>query len=476
MACRPRNPVFWKNRVSEIPDVHSIFIRPTMAQTHQELFQKLASLSQTFPNLGTRLSLAAAELKTNGTPPSQSLLQELNAYCQNFAHLRDRGRELAKASPTAGDFSEITSLLDLENLLKASKSSTGDIHQKALTILEGVTAIAHQDDPNFPPLKPVKAKAQELQQAISNSPPGQLHPEAKALAEETHPLAALLTLVEEQQDLDDDRWLALEEKVGPSFGKKLVVAISRGKLKVSKTTLPPSSKPPAAAIKLPSLEELEKPEVPVTPPTQKPTQELPPLIVVPPGGATPTARATQVPDVMILEDPSSSEDQDEPIILPGIELSNTVRGENNAFGQQGEVSVGLKVLVHLQGIGDRSFGAYEYAGTRGQGLRIEAFQINLDPPRNDLSIQYMAHISSIGDTAWLDEGTLTGERGRSFRIEGFAMRLTGGEASKYDVFYTAHIQNMGDSAVYSNGQYCGTRGKFLRVEGLKVWIQQKPNG
>ena len=450
-----------------------------MAQTHQQLFQKLTSLSQTFPNLGTRLSLAAAELKTNGTPPSQSLLQELNAYCQDFAHLRDRGRELAKDSQ-ARDFSEITSLLDLENLLKASTSSTGDIHQKALTILEGVKAIAHQDDPNFPPLKPVKAKAQELQQAISNSPPGQLHPEAKALTEETHPLAALLTLVEQQQDLDDDRWLALEEKVGPSFGKKLIVAISRGKLKANKTILPPSPKPPAPAIKLPSLEELEKPEVSpqVAPPTQKPAQELPPLIVVPPGGATPTARATQAPDVMILEDPSSSDELDEPIILPGIPLSNTssLRGENNAFGQQGGVSVGLKVLVHLQGIGDRSFGAYEYAGTRGQGLRIEAFQINLDPPRNDLSIQYMAHISGIGDTAWLDEGTLAGEQGRSLRIEGFAMRLTGSEASKYEVFYTAHIQNMGDSAVYSNGQYCGTRGKFLRVEGLKVWIQQKVNG
>lgn len=438
-----------------------------MAQTDRQLFQKLTSLSQTFPNLGTRLSLAAAELKTNGTPPSQSLLQELTAYCQDFAHLRDRGLELAKGSQ--GDFSEITSLLDLENLLKASTSSTDDINQKALTILEGVTAIAHQDDPNFPPLQSVKAKALELQQAISNSPPGQVHPEAKALTQETHPLAALLTLVLQQQDLDDDRWLALEEKVGPSFGKKLVVAISRGKLKANKTTLPSSPKPPAPAIKLPSLEELEKPEISpqVTQPIQKPAQELPPLIVVPPGGATPTARATQEPDVMILEDPSSSEELDEVIILPGLQASNP------SAGQQAGVSVGLKVLVHLQGIGDRSFGAYEYAGTRGQGLRIEAFQINLDPPIPDLSIQYMAHISGIGDTAWLDEGTLAGERGRSLRIEGFAMRLTGPEASKYDVFYTAHIQNMGDSAVYSNGQYCGTRGKFLRLEGLKVWIQQK---
>lgn len=447
-----------------------------MAQTYQQLLQQLTSLSRSFPDLGTRLSLAAGELKTTGTPPSQKLLEELTAYCRDFAQLRDRGLELAKASPGAST-KEITSLIELENLLKANTFSTDNIHQQALTILERVGAIAHQDTPNFPPLQSIQAKAQELKQAISNSAPGQVHPEAKLLIEGNHPVAALLTLVEQQEDLDDDQWLALEEKVGASFGKKLVVAISRGKIKLNKTALPTSPKPTAPAIKLPSLEELEKPEVSpgVAPPTQKkPDRELPPLIVVPSGGGSSQVKATQAADVMILEAPASEDNMDEVIILPGLQVSNASgRGENSTFGQQGEVSVGLKVLVHLQGIGDRTFGSYEYAGTRGQGLRVEAFQINLDPPIEGLNLQYMAHLSEIGDTAWLDEGVLAGERGRSLRLEGFAIRLTGQKTAKYDVFYTAHIQNVGDSAVYSNGQYCGTRGKFLRVEGLKVWIQAK---
>ena len=439
-----------------------------MAQTHQQLFQKLTSLSQTFPNLGTRLSLAATELQKTGTPPSSTLLEELTTYCRDFDYLQDRVLELVprtQKNPGERDMS----LQDLENLLKGSASSTDDIRQKALTILDGVGAIAHQDDPNFPPLQSAKAKARELQQAIDSHPPGQLHPEAKALAEGTHPLTALLSLIQQQEELDDDEWLTLEEKVSASFGKKLVVAISRGKLTANKIILPPSPKTAAPTIKLPSLEELERPEVPpqVAPPTQKPAEKLPPLIVVPSGGATSQVKVTQEPDVMILEAPSSEEDLDEVIILPGLEVSKP------SFGEDGGSSVGLKVLVHLQGIGDRVFSAYEYAGTRGQGLRIEAFQINLDPPIPGLSLQYMAHISDIGDSAWLDEGILAGERGRSLRIEGFAMRLTGAEAAKYEIYYTAHIQNMGDSAVYSNGQYCGTRGKFLRVEGMKVWIQQK---
>ena len=447
-----------------------------MAQTHQQLLQHLASLSQSFPSLGSRLSQAAAELEKTGAPPPQTLLQELTGYCRDFAQLRDRSLELAKGSQLPGR--EITSLQELKNLIEASTSSTDDI-TKAVTILERVGAIAHQDDPNFPPLQPLKAKTEELKRAITNSNQGQLNPEAKAVAEGTHPLVAVLTLVEPQEDLDDDRWLALEEKVAASFGKKLVVAISRGKLKVSNTNKPPSPKPAAPQIKLPSLEELEKPEAPPQAAAQKPSQELPPLIMVPSGGGRTQVKATEDPDVMILEDPASDEDFDETIILPGLQVSKSSSSstfENNALGQEAGASVGLKVLVHLQGIGSRTFSSYEYAGTRGQGLRVEGFQINLDPPRTGLSLQYMAHISEVGDTSWLEEGELAGDRGRERRIEGFAIRLTGAEAAQYDVFYTAHIQNAGDSAVYSNGQYCGTRGKFLRVEGLKVWIQPKANG
>ncbi|MBD0342798.1 MAG: hypothetical protein ICV61_18570, partial [Microcoleus sp. Co-bin12] len=64
-------------------------------------------------------------------------------------------------------------------------------------------------------------------------------------------------------------------------------------------------------------------------------------------------------------------------------------------------------------------------------------------------------------------------RGQAKRIEGFAARLTGPQADKYDVFYTAHIQNVGDTPVTANGQYCGTRGKGLRVEGVTVWVEPK---
>lgn len=136
-------------------------------------------------------------------------------------------------------------------------------------------------------------------------------------------------------------------------------------------------------------------------------------------------------------------------------------------------NINLKILVHLQGLGDRTFAAREYAGTRGQGRRLEAFQINIDPAIAGLSLRYMAHIAAIGDTPLTPEGQLVGERGKNRQIEGLAIELIGPQAPNYTVFYTAHIQNKGDVPVCTNGEYCGTKGQGLRIEGMKIWIEAK---
>ena len=183
---------------------------------------------------------------------------------------------------------------------------------------------------------------------------------------------------------------------------------------------------------------------------------------------------------MILEDQTPAKPLDEIIIVPGVETpqnSPKIQRPNIMFeettNKPSGVSIGLKVIVHIQNMGDRSFAAGEYAGTRRQGFRVEAFQVNIEPPIAGLNLEYMANIAGVGDTPWLEAGNLAGERGRKRRLEGFAIRLTGPQVSNYDIFYTAHVQNMGDLPVYSNGKYCGTRNKSLRVEGMKVWIQPK---
>ena len=312
-------------------------------------------------------------------------------------------------------------------------------HQQALQILERVLSLTHNEQKDFPPLQTAQNQARELQTAISQQT-NQLHSGAEALATGNHPLVALVNLVEKQDSLDDNQWAILEEQITSAFGKSLGVAISRVKINFTvKTTV-------VSAV---------------------------------------TAPKPAIPDIVILDEPQGSRGP-ELIIVPSIDVTKlppTIDGKNIFFGNAPLVgktqekatlsNINLKILVHLQGLGDRTFAAREYAGTRGQGRRLEAFQINIDPAIAGLSLRYMAHIAAIGDTPLTPEGELVGERGKNRQIEGLAIELIGPQAPNYKVFYTAHIQNKGDVPVCTNGEYCGTKGQGLRIEGMKIWIEAK---
>ncbi|WP_027249198.1 hydrogenase [Planktothrix agardhii] len=407
-----------------------------MEQTQEILKQQLSALSQRYPDLGNRLAETAQKLKTAGTPATKTLVDELIAYSQDFSNIQQK--LLTQGQPTA---SQATSVQQLENLLLNLKPAPTHqkTHQQALQILEQVLSLTHNEQKDFPPLQTAQNQARELQTAISQQT-NQLHSGAEALATGNHPLVALVNLVEKQESLDDNQWAILEEQITSAFGKSLGVAISRGKINFTVKT------PVVSAVAAP-----------------KPA----------------------IPDIVILDEPQGSRGP-ELIIVPSIDVTKlppTIDGKNIFFGNAPLVgktqekaslsNINLKILVHLQGLGDRTFAAREYAGTRGQGRRLEAFQINIDPAIAGLSLRYMAHIAAIGDTPLTPEGELVGERGKNRQIEGLAIELIGPQAPNYKVFYTAHIQNKGDVPVCTNGEYCGTKGQGLRIEGMKIWIEAK---
>jgi uncharacterized protein YjdB len=436
-----------------------------MELAHKDLLQQIARLSETYANLGDRLLMAAKQLQDSGLPPSDSLLQEVAAYSHNFAAVQKQAIDANNSAIAPG---EITSLKDIQNLVETAAASEGkaSIRDAALKVIDRVLALAHVSQSDFAPLQSVQAKARELHRAISSSTPTQLHSDAESLVSGKHPVSAVLTLVEQQDKLDDQQWVILEETVSAAFGKQLAVAISRGKLTIAEMVK-------AAPAKV-------EPEFQAAPQQKISAEPLPEVIIIPSGNAAPKQVAV-APQIQILESPAPSAPMHEVIIVPSVEVPKSLpkTGSGNiVFGAPRDIqqavavegALGIKVLVHIQGIGDRTFGAQEYAGSKGRGLRVEGFQINIDPPIPGLNVEYMAHVEGVGDTPWLSEGELAGFRGQAKRIEGFAVRLSGSQADKYDVFYSAHIQNIGDTDVSSNGEYCGTRGKALRIEGIKVWI------
>ncbi|OCR02547.1 hypothetical protein BCD67_01285 [Oscillatoriales cyanobacterium USR001] len=442
-----------------------------MALAHKDLLRQLDSLSASFPTLGSRLSQAAKELQEGGTPLSDGLLEEVVGYCQSFAIARNQALELGKSLRQS---SATVSLQNIRDLVKAVEAVEGnaETRQQVLSLLDRLLGIVHQEQSNFAPLQLVYEQAKELQRSLSQAA-AELPESAIALAEGKHPLFALLTLVEQGKNLDDSQWETLEESVEKAFGKPLVVPIRRGKLVINAIATKTN-------LAIPSAQPETNFSLPITPP--KVTAEaLPEVIIIPSVSATTSKTIKVDPEITILESPASVPIH-EVIVVPSVEVTpplKAIAGQDIVFGQAQSVGsqtpVKLKVLAHIQSIGDRTFAAQEYAGTRGKNLRLEGFGINIEPAIPGLSIQYMAHVEGVGDTAWLNEGELAGFRGKAKRIEGFAIRLIGPQAANYNVFYAAHIQNIGDVPTVSNGQYCGTRGKSLRIEGIKIWVEPSKN-
>jgi hypothetical protein len=133
----------------------------------------------------------------------------------------------------------------------------------------------------------------------------------------------------------------------------------------------------------------------------------------------------------------------------------------------------LDIVAHVQTAGDISGREGRWVGTRGQGRRLEGFQIDLAEDIPGLELEYTCHIQGSGDTGWMRSGNFCGTRGEGRRLEGLAIRPTEEGRQFWSVTYRCHLQGHGDSAEKSNGDYCGTRGEQRRLEAFTVVVTRK---
>jgi hypothetical protein len=289
----------------------------------------------------------------------------------------------------------------------------------ALALLDQFLALQHEDQGEFAPLNDYKSQVRTFRKEVE-AIEGALSKDAQNLVNGTHPVAQLLQAVKAGETLSDAQWSNLQTLLTKVFGSPIAVAVSRGKLVIAPEVSEPATKEDGF---------LWGDRVPL-----------------PSGGAKSSASA-------------------EPPIVFGAKSLGIQTTDPNL--------VPLRVEVHIQNVGDRQFGAGEFAGTRGQSLAIEGLSVALVNPIAGLEIEYMAHVAQKGDLAWVRNGQYAGTRGESLAVEGFAMRLSGPEATNYELTYSAHVQNIGDVPPQSNGSYCGTRGRGLKVEGLTVYLRKK---
>jgi Clostridial hydrophobic W len=363
----------------------------------------------------------------------QVLLQQLNT-------LQTQIVELAAASNLSPILAvgEHTSVKELKNLLqKLAGSEPSALRQQAIQILDRFLSLTHREQPDFPPLTGYQNQVREFRTKIVNLPNSELPPDVQSLVEGRHPVSVLLTLLDRGNQLQDSEWVSLTEAIAKSLGQPIAIAASRGKLAFQEAAKSPISPPTIAS------------------------KDVDTFIW---GNVSPSATGVPVSAAPKVAEP--------PIVFGAKSLGLETTALPKTTNALAASALPLKIVVHIEAIGDREFGASEFAGTRGQAKGLEGFQIRLANPIPGLQIEYMGHLSGIGDTPWVSEGQFLGTRNENRSLEGFAIRLGGPEAAKYQVCYAAHIQNIGDSSTCANGQYCGTRAQALRIEAMKVWIER----
>jgi hypothetical protein len=272
-----------------------------MALNADELAQRLAALSERFAHLVQSLSQAAQQAQS-GAPPAESLIDEITSIRTEFVDVRQRVVEATKAlSINAPGMAEIDSLKALKPVVDAvaqgiaaqeKRAALSEARTKVMAVLDRILAISHVDGPNFTALVQCQAKAREIRQAAQD-PRAFDSENAPAFLESTPSFAALLTMVENRDALDDDKFAALEDAVTQSFGKTLAVAATRGKLVVAAAPASAAERPAPAAPR--GLE--PSPRMATPAPAAQP-QPSPRVAAAPAAAAAPSAPATPLPVIL----------------------------------------------------------------------------------------------------------------------------------------------------------------------------------
>lgn len=259
-------------------------------QTEQEVSVQIDKLRARFLQLSIWLGETVRDMEVSGRPPSSEILHDLQHSRAKFVELRDivllqaqgQGIEPMPQPEHLISVDDLAHLFAKVDDVRMRSVKRRHICERATAVLERVLAIGFHDGTFMAPLEEAKAKAAALHQraraletigAFEGTEAEALYAheieEMEHLSEGHHPFCDLIVQVDENQDLDDDRWGDLTGRLTRAFGKTLATAAARGKLVLGATPDPAVATVPVAA-------EEARPENPATV-LETPAIESPPL-------------------------------------------------------------------------------------------------------------------------------------------------------------------------------------------------------
>jgi hypothetical protein len=227
-----------------------------MALNAEDLAKRLAALRERFTTLAATLTQTTQQLQASGTLPPETLVDEIAKVRTDFVDVRHRVLDAARSlSINVPAMSEIDSIRALEPVLETvaqaqaaeeKKAALAEARARVMAVLDRVLTVTHMDGPNFAALVQCLTKAREIRQAAQD-PKAFDTENTPAFLESIPSFAALLSIIEGREALDDEKFAVLDEAVTQSFGRTLAVAAARGKLAIGASAPAAPRAAPAAA-------------------------------------------------------------------------------------------------------------------------------------------------------------------------------------------------------------------------------------
>jgi hypothetical protein len=135
-------------------------------------------------------------------------------------------------------------------------------------------------------------------------------------------------------------------------------------------------------------------------------------------------------------------------------------------------SAPLRLMTHIERIGDMTVAGGIWAGQPGRSGALEGFAVTPSDGVPPEEIEYQAILGKDWTTPWLAGGEFCGSRGLSLPILGVRIRLRGNAAKTHQCSYWGKFANAGEFGPAVDGAVCANGGAAM--ESLRVVLTRRP--
>jgi hypothetical protein len=156
-----------------------------------------------------------------------------------------------------------------------------------------------------------------------------------------------------------------------------------------------------------------------------------------------------------------------------VERDKNLEGEVADTGSEEPIlprDVPLRVILHVQGTGDRTVNRRGWLGSPGKRLRIEGFSIEPESSLRPADVEYRVRGSRGEETGWVRGGNFCGSRGRGIALYGFAIRLRPPANDLFEIVYSGVFFSGRRSAPVRNGQMCASTVPNDPLSAMKIQV------